>query len=126
MKKDIVYVIDILKGTSYETTISNYTDIYPLINSDIFDVVERKLGSTYFTFYVDDIGLLRDNPIPSVFDINLIPTLYGNVVISKTNDAGETVSLSHSDINLIKSHLTLFVDMDEDIFFQSVLIGIEL
>ena len=123
--KHKVFVIDVIEGRAYTTEIGKYMDIYPLIHSDIFDVVERKLEQEYFSFYVDDIGLLRSNPIPAVMDKDMNINLFGSVVVSRTDEHGETVSLSKEDIALIKSHLITGIEFEPDLHFHPVLVDVE-
>lgn len=105
MKKARCLVLDVANNKVYEKECSQLQDYYDALGCDCFDIATRKVGNKYFDMFVDDIGLFRDSPIPSVLDANMQPMLVGNVVIANHDDEGNTTSLTDDDITLIKESI---------------------
>lgn len=98
-----VLVLDVIEGKGlYESKCNDLNDFYRELKCDCFDIATRRIGGKYFDLFVDDIGLFRDSPIPSVFDKDMKPMLFGNVVIANHDSKGDMIDLSDEDIKLIK------------------------
>lgn len=72
-----------------------HTDIYPEIHCDCFDIVAIGNG---VIFYCDDEGRLKPNVLNLVF--HGMPIM-GTVLFAGTNDEGETLSLTDSQVAFI-------------------------
>lgn len=73
-----------------------------------FDIGRRKVGDTYYDIFVDDTGLLKDNPVVSAVTSNGEPMLVGNLIFANHDAEGETISLSLQDMDNIIDH-TFFI-----------------
>lgn len=77
-------------------------EYYRLINCDCIDIVTRKIGKCYFDIICDDEGLLKDNPkISAINNLGQV-MLVGNLLITNSDEDGETTSLTEKDIHYIK------------------------
>lgn len=95
----------------FEDSLDN---IYKIIDVDLIDVAVRKVGNFEYDIICDDEGLLKENPIPSVFDEKKKPTLFGNVLFVNSED-GEFTSLTDEQIKDLESHFgTVMIDMPEN------------
>lgn len=110
-----VLVLDVIgdKGL-YEAECNELNDYYEHLKCDCFDIACRKIGDKYFDMFVDDVGLFKDSPIPSVFDTEMNPMLVGNVIIANHDMEGNTTSLTDEDIAIIKAHTVSLVYFDTD------------
>lgn len=103
MQKARVLVLDVINGNGlYEAEVESLNDYYEHLCCDCFDIANRKIGDRRFDIFVDDIGLFRDDPIPSVVDKNLQPMLVGNCIFANHDYEGNTTSLTDDDIRIIK------------------------
>ena len=56
--------------------------------------------------YIDDEGLLKENPLPSMFDENGEPVLVGNLLICRNDpETGFEKELTNEDAQLIMRHV---------------------
>lgn len=79
---------------------------YKLLDCDLIDITERKIGGKYYDIICDDEGLLKDNAIPSAIDKDQKPMLVGNLLICNIADEeGNEVELKAEDIVLITDNL---------------------
>lgn len=96
--------------------VNEWEDIVRCISADFFDVVqlyfEDDKHRMRFDFYVDDIGYFKDLQV-CVVSSNY-PPLVGTVLIAKTDEAGNELSLTPSDISLITKHLYYYTPDPED------------
>ena len=82
-----------------EDTRSNLQQIYDLLEVDLIDVVVHQGMS----IYVDDEGLLKSDPKPTLYLDDYQQTLYGNVLIlGNVDDEGETQGITPEDISKFK------------------------
>ena len=64
---------------------------------------EIEVAGKTFDVWSDDEALLKENPVPSLYlDDELI--LFGNLIIAKHDDEGETIGLTVADISLLKKY----------------------
>lgn len=97
-----VLVLDVIYGKGlYEAECSNLKDFYKELDCECFDITRRNVGGRIYDIYCDDIGTFRDDPIPSAFDRNRQPCMVGNLIFSKHDFAGDSVSLTDDDIQHI-------------------------
>jgi hypothetical protein len=71
------------------------------------DIIVNEEEGSVISMYVDEEGLLKDNPIVSVIDHAHRPILVGNVVVAKINAEGETVTLTETEIERITASTVL-------------------
>lgn len=98
-------LLDIYEDRIQEVECNELDDYYKYLRCDCFDIARRKLDNKYFDIFVDDEGLLKDDPIVSAITIKREPMLVGNLIFANHDGQGNTVSLSDEDIKLIKSHI---------------------
>lgn len=110
MQKARLLVLDVIgdKGL-YESEFECLNDYYKHLKCDCFDIATRRIGNKYFDVFVDDCGLFKDNPIPSVLDReqlpDVIPMLVGNCIFANHDIEGNTTSLTDDDISVIKNEI---------------------
>lgn len=76
-----------------------------LLLIDKHNIARRKVGEKIFDIFVDDEGLLKDNPIPTAFTSDLEVALVGNLLFANHDAEGNTTSLSDEDIECIIDNL---------------------
>ena len=78
----------------------NLEDYYNILNCEVIDIVSRRIGKKYYDIICDDMGLLKDDPIPTAYDERFEPALYGNLFIVNEPDQdsdGYVTSLTDED-----------------------------
>lgn len=97
-------------------------DINKFIGSRCFDIVHCKIGLFDYDIYVDDEGLLKEKPVCSVFNKDGKGVLFGNLVISASDDKGESRDLTIEEIGNLADYFYMFFDLDYG--FYTVLFGV--
>lgn len=89
-------------------------DFYDHLECECFDVAYRSVGAKEkcFDIFVDDIGLFREEPIPSAIDKSFKPQLVGNLVFANHDNKGNTTSLSNEEIEYIKSCIIPLININ--------------
>lgn len=103
------------KHTVEEVEINDFKDIQEAIHAHVFDVCSRQIGmdsSKVYDIYVDDMGLLRDDPQVSAWGPTDDSTLVGEILISLTDYNGYMVSLTQTDIDYIRSHCHTVINIE--------------
>ena len=65
---------------------------------------EIEVAGKNFDVWSDDEALLKDNPVPTLY-LNDDLILFGNLVLAKSDENGETVGLTVADIRLLKKYI---------------------
>lgn len=86
------------------TSASELRQMYQLINCELIDITKRKIGANYYDIIVDDEGLLKQEPIISLFR-NKQPELVGHLIFTKYNEEGEQVGLLWEEVEQLKKDL---------------------
>lgn len=73
---------------------------YDLIGCDLIDIVSRRIGGKVYSIVCDDEGALIDKPKVSAWDEDMMPRLFGNLVITN-RDGPELASLTAEDVDRI-------------------------
>lgn len=98
MNKVKMVLVDVnnyaIKEVDVEPTLDNY---YDLLNCDIIDIVDRKIGDGYYSIICDDEGLLKSDYRISSINKNKEPMLVGNLLITKHNYEGEDIGLTEDE-----------------------------
>lgn len=97
----------LIKGMgAREVEANGLEDYYRLMEVEIIDIVTRKINGKYYDIICDDEGLLKDKPIPTVFDTNREPMIVGNIIIAGLADEdGNMTDLTDEDIVAINASL---------------------
>lgn len=98
-----VLVLDVEKDELREAQCHNIDDFYRELNAEPFDIARRVIGGKPYDIFIDDMGLLKENPIVSAVDGSLTPMLVGNLVFANHDGSGNTVSLTDEDMVHIAS-----------------------
>ena len=95
-------------------------EMYKLLDCEFVDYREFEVNGEYFDVWFDEEFLLRDKPpVATMFLGDLRPdsfiVLCGNLLFSKSNDEGESVTLTKRDMRKImgffdESQLKLMMD----------------
>lgn len=105
--------------------ISDYTDWYPFLDCDTFDIVVRNIGGRPYNIICDDEGLFRSSNFPAFLtldeDGDICEIIYGTLFI--TNNEGEDLtSLTDEDVQHILNHIATIRKADHE-SIQIVVIG---
>lgn len=82
--------------------------IYECLGCDIIDIARRSIGGQPYCFVVDDMGLLRDDPIVTAYSRSREPMLVGNLLITNekhTPEGGDLADLTDIDVKHIMKHV---------------------
>lgn len=85
-------------------------ELYKLLNCDLIQVVERKIGDKVYDIICDEEGLLKPN-FQSAICSNYTENLYGNILIVNHDDEGNFTSLSNDEIIDINKSILELVDV---------------
>ena len=105
MKKVKGLLIEYQKGARVvEFDRDNYKELYPIIQCDLFEHATRKVGDKYYDFWFDEEYLLKEDKIGQFTACSLYPeeVIFGNLLITTSNEFGEIEGLTEEDITNIK------------------------
>ena len=94
-----------------KVTCGNLDDYYKHLGCDTFDIARRRINGTYYDMFVDDIGLFRENILPTAIDLNGNVMLVGNIIFANHDDLGNTTSLSDDDVENIMDSIVIAFDL---------------
>lgn len=99
-------LLDVWNGEVKEITIKEFEDYYKYLRCDCFDIPTRRIGKEKreFDIFCDDEGLLKFH-IPTAYNSKNQTMLVGNLIFSKTDSEGETISLTPEEIEYIKGYI---------------------
>lgn len=107
------FLISIKTGQPLATDVTVGHDLknfYELLECDSLDMVRCEIGGEHYDIFVDDEWLLKDAPLPVASCQNVDNyVLYGNALIFRSNDMGETISLTDDDLKNIDNHVFVAV-----------------
>ena len=84
---------------------------YKLLNCDLIEMPEIKIGGKYFTIICDEEGLLKSDPIISGMGTDI--RLVGNLLIFNTDHENcDVTDLTNEDISLIRDNLGVMLMID--------------
>ena len=114
MNKVTGVLIDVKNRTTVVYTVNSGTleEYYRILNCTTFDIASRRIGDNYYDIYCDDEGLLQCNPVVSAVSEDRKPMLVGNLFVTKTNDEGETISLTAEEISEVLAAVVNLYDED--------------
>lgn len=103
-------LLDVQRNCVEVKTVDGSLDSYhKILNCRCFDIVFAAIGGRVFSIYCDDEGLLIDSPVISACTDRHGPSLAGNLFVTQGNDEGETISLTSSEIELVKHHIRVML-----------------
>ena len=76
--------------------------IYKMCHCRCIDIACRNVGGFYLDFFVDDEGLLVENPKATVFDHLGNPMLAGSVVVLASDEEGGTIGLTDEQVRALE------------------------
>lgn len=100
-----LFLLDIVNNESREVECDKLQDFYEYLNCSCIDIANRELSGKRFDIFVDDEGLLKDNPMVSALSKDFKPMLIGNLIFANHDGAGNTTDLTDGDIRVIKRHI---------------------
>ena len=104
-------LIDVENSLVRESTAKTLEDMQRDVNTDIITVRYINIENKEFILICDDEGLLKDNPIISVYDSSsLFPAVVGNVLIGKQK-GDKTVFLTPEEKRMICKKIKRFNDL---------------
>lgn len=102
----LAFNIDTLDKTAgVVSTDGSLKDMYRFCHCDCIDITHVGIDGRRYAVIVDDMGFLRDSPVPSVFRANGDPMLAGSIMIMRDGVGGELVGIDEDDVDLIIGHL---------------------
>ena len=99
----------LIKGMDVtEVEVNGLEDYYREMEIDCIDIVTRKIGGKRYDVICDDEALLKENPIPTMFDVEGMPMLCGNLIIAGLADEeGNMTDLTDEDMVRITGNLAV-------------------
>lgn len=102
----LAFNIDTLDKTAgVVNTDGSLKDMYRFCHCDCIDITHVGIDGRRFAVIVDDEGLLRYDPVMSVFSSNAGPILFGSIMIMRDGEGGELAGIDEDDVDLIIGHL---------------------
>lgn len=97
----------LIKGMDVtEVRASELEEFYELMEIDIIDIVVREINGKYYDIICDDEALLKEQPIPTMLDVDEMPMIFGNIIIAGLADeTGNMTDLTDEDIANITDKL---------------------
>lgn len=92
-----------------EGGLENY---YNLLNCDLIDITERRIGGDYFDIICDDEGLFKQGNRVSVVSENGLPQIVGSVLICKHDGNGGETGLSDLELKKVSGRLAIATSPD--------------
>ena len=114
MNKVTGVLIDVKNRTTVVCSVNSGSleDYYRILDCTTFDIASRRIGENVYDIYCDDEGLLKCSPIVSAVSSDRQPMLVGNLFVTKTNDEGETISLTAEEIREVLASVINLYDED--------------
>ena len=81
--------------------VSNYKDYSRILRATGFECYNRIIGDREYLIYCDEFGALKSDRLVSAVDTRQNPAFYGNLIIERVDEYGESVSLEYEDVNYI-------------------------
>lgn len=106
-------------GTFERVEIKSYKDIAPLVGTDMWTTAFRRFNGKGFHIYLDDLGLYREHPVTTAVNTKYSERLVGNLLLTLTDDRGESISLSEDDFKQLEDSIILLNTWDDDHWVQS-------
>ena len=104
-------LIDVENSLIRESAASTLDEMHRDINTDIITVRYIIIENKEFVLICDDEGLLKDNPIISVYDrSSFFPAVVGNVLIGK-QEGDKIVFLTPEEKRMISKKIKRFNDL---------------
>lgn len=100
-----------------ENTLEAY---YELLGCDCFDIASVWVGNKRYDVYCDDEGAFKEHPKPTVLDASGKIRILGKCFFTATDSAGETISLSKSQIKNLLNHVRLMVDHSDCTYYEVI------
>jgi hypothetical protein len=108
------YKIDIDNACAYTVEVDGLRDYYREIGCDVIDIVVVEIDGAHYNVVIDDEGLLRDDPRPSVA-CGGVGRLYGNaIVLGMDEETCDLATLTDADVTRIFSRLANVATSDEN------------
>lgn len=87
-------------GVAYINPADTLREMYKIIGCSCVTCTEIEVNGKYFNVWSDDEALLVSNPVPNLY-IDDDTVIFGNLLIAKSNDEGETVGLDDGEPQLL-------------------------
>ena len=123
------FLVDVVgdKGADVTVFADNLSNIYKMLNVDLIDVTERRIGSFTYDIVCDDEVLFKPDNLPSAFNEKQEAQLVGSLLLVNHDDEGNFASLTNEQIEDLKKHLcvAMFNYKDGKTKVYKVLMGVE-
>lgn len=109
-------LIDVNDGGKFKEVVleNKLENIYELLKCNSIDIVTAKIGNSYCDIICDDEGLLKNGNILSAMNESKDYLLVGNLLITGSNEGGETISLTDEQINDVFNNEYTVIGCNED------------
>lgn len=94
---------------------------YKLLNCDLIDITERKIGGQYFDIICDDEGLFKEGNRVSAVSEDGRPQLVGSLLICNHDGEGGESGLSEKDVQKLSKRLAIATSPDGEKYHVIVL-----
>lgn len=122
------FLVDVYDPSKSDVVVFHDTleNIYKMLNVELIDVTERKIGEFTYDVVCDDEGLFKDPKYPSAFNGKGEPQLVGSLLLVNHDDEGNFASLTDEQIEELKKnlHVCMIAD-DKGLHFYGALNNVE-
>lgn len=82
---------------------------YNTLECETIDIIQIKIKNKYFDLIIDDEGKINEKEPRAILyhDHNIIDFIAGDFIIAQANEDGETIPLTHEEINYIFDNLEI-------------------
>ena len=87
-------------GVAYINPANTLREMYKIIGCSCVTCTVIEIDGKRFDVWSDDEALLVDNPVPNLY-IDDDTVIFGNLLISKSNDEGEMLGLDNGESQLL-------------------------
>jgi hypothetical protein len=118
-------LVDVNDGGKFKEVVfeDKLENMYELLKCNTIDIVTAKIGNSYCDIICDDEGLLKNGNVLSAMNETKDYLLAGNLLITGSNEVGETISLTDEQINDVfnNEYTVIGCNKDGDSYATSVL-----
>lgn len=106
-------LIDVENGELGIVDCISLNDYHHYLNCSTFDITKIHIGDKVYDIYCDDEGKFKNVLIPSAITKDGNVVLVGNLIITKRNLDGETISLDENDIVYLRRYVKPMIVNDK-------------
>ena len=107
IKNEVCPFTPVVEGVTFDTE-DSLQNLYKLINTDIVEHLEVDVNGKRYDFWFDEEGKLKEGTTPTYplfYNGKLYDVIFGNIVVTKTNEEGETIGIPDEEFDSLMKDL---------------------